>query len=634
MSNIWQKKAILNNSHLSKFVKTKLKQDIENQSQLTSRHKHGTAVYYLSKYIKSNFINRCLTKTPQICLSADNYIQLQNKEEYKSYADALEAQPDLLTYEERMRARRKIIITDSLIFAQGGYHSDFKNLSTPMEAIILSAAGAQLDVEELDYTLYCNPKNGSLKVKAFQSSMNDDVYLWLHALEDYMINHHPDRMMHLRIPGIGAGWFAKTPNGTDLGSQVKQCIINAFGLHLSKEHFPHLEHFEFLYYEEDELDEKSVTALHEAVPTSFSFTDICAPLPAKHSHRILGMINPSDTFGQVANEFGYESLEAMIGNNSSLRFDQSYLFNPELLKSANHIAIHMDGGKSSNSQAKKSNAKPQKKIPIAESKSVSSEIRFVSYNTLTAIEGYEDDFQDTVDAKYRHWHHKSGTRKRLVKKAVVSKNLDLMCLVEVTEEMLEYIFDNTDEFEYVYCERIDDIMGSAIVYRKTRFQCLNQLHKQLLPGNAQVINSLLLQDLESDKLLCVTALHLKAGGEEYEPRRLQEMKAAVKYIEKFAKTKEIAHIISGDFNSNRLAYESLLYDFMVNDKGYDDFFAKYKKGKYWTYWYWEKAIFDYVFIRGDNISASKLLIPVSKHPSPNNEQGSDHLPLYCTFQIQ
>lgn len=271
-------------------------------------------------------------------------------------------------------------------------------------------------------------------------------------------------------------------------------------------------------------------------------------------------------------------------------------------------------------------------------------IHFVSYNTLVDHPAYEDDFKDAIASKYRSWHHSSGIRRNLVRKALLSTGLDLMTLVEVTPSILDFLFngqqETTSRYTYVYCERADG-MGSAIVFDKDRFTLVGNLCIPTLDQHVQMTNSALLLDhQQDDKPICVTALHLKAGYEDQEERRLVEIASAMRQTREWldssfdnANLDKMAHVVAGDLNSNRLAYPSRMYDYMTQQEHYTDVFQTYKHGKFFTYWFWEKAIFDYVFIHGP-ISATEQFIPASSSPSPNQEQGSDHLPIYCTLLLK
>jgi hypothetical protein len=54
---------------------------------------------------------------------------------------------------------------------------------------------------------------------------------------------------------------------------------------------------------------------------------------------VLGTLNPGDCFSIPGNEFNYGSVEAMIGNNTSMRLDQAYFHNPYLLDAKRYIPV-------------------------------------------------------------------------------------------------------------------------------------------------------------------------------------------------------------------------------------------------------------------------------------------------------
>ncbi len=86
-------------------------------------------------------------------------------------------------------------------------------------------------------------------------------------------------------------------------------------------------------------------------------------------------------------------------------------------------------------------------------------------------------------------------------------------------------------------------------------------------------------------------------------------------------------MVAGDLNSDRLDYYSLVKEWMENQE-YSDVFEGYKNNNYITYNHWQQSIFDYIFINGP-IKTTSRYIPVSNKLMPNEEQGSDHFPLYC-----
>jgi len=265
----------------------------------------------------------------------------------------------------------------------------------------------------------------------------------------------------------------------------------------------------------------------------------------------------------------------------------------------------------------------------------------VTYNLLVADPWYEDDVKGSIVPKYRHWHDASGIRKRLLKAAV--QDTDVMALVEVTPEMMAYVTPATHL--YVYANRPGEELGSAIVYDATRFELMASVCIRLNAQAVQIATNVLLRDRTcsgSNKVLCVTALHLKSGYADMELRRQREIQVAVAktnaWLVKQAALHQwqlgsIAHVVAGDLNSDRLAYKSLVQAYML-EQGFTDAFGDYKESNYWTYNYWHKSIFDYVFVTGNTLSVSDRFVPVSTQPSPNEKQGSDHLPMYCNLLLQ
>ena len=298
-------------------------------------------VYYLEDEIKLNdsTIERFLTCVPQVCVNSDRYIMLQNGQEVESYTMAKKLQPLLLTYDERIQSRRKIVLSSSRVYAYGGYNSKVTLLKEPQALLILSACGAQLDVPKLDYKLFIDPKKSELKWNIFLESMRKDVALWLISLENYLINYNEtsnsDRKAQFRVPPIGAGFFAQTSIG-NFGIQVQAAILTAFAdvLESIVDQLNQIEHIEFTYFNVENpliVQTNVIERLHQVFRCSFTNNDICLPLSKHQANRILVVLNPSDTFSIAGNEFSYASVEAEIGNNTTLRIDQSYQHNWQIL---------------------------------------------------------------------------------------------------------------------------------------------------------------------------------------------------------------------------------------------------------------------------------------------------------------
>jgi endonuclease/exonuclease/phosphatase family metal-dependent hydrolase len=264
-------------------------------------------------------------------------------------------------------------------------------------------------------------------------------------------------------------------------------------------------------------------------------------------------------------------------------------------------------------------------------------LRVVCYNMLVASHPFENELNE-IEPRYRNWDSESGIRKILLKRAVA--DCDLWVLCEVTLEMLQYVVPFTHK--YLYAERPYDgwgHWGSAIVYNTLKLAAKGEPLSRLIhsggEGN-QMVLSAVLTEIQSGKEVCVTALHLKAGYEDQERRRLHEIQKAMHFTREWllqsnTDPDKCLSVVAGDLNSDRLAYPSLLREWMI-DSGYADVFSGYKDDRFWTYNYWHRSIFDYIFIRGA-MQVSNCHIPVSEERSPNAQQGSDHVPIRCDLKL-
>ena len=67
--------------------------------------------------------------------------------------------------------------------------------------------------------------------------------------------------------------------------------------------------------------------------------DVLLWTPAEAAAHVCGVLNAGDCYCIPGNEFGYCSVEAMIGNNTDLRVVQSYLHNPYILDACRHVPV-------------------------------------------------------------------------------------------------------------------------------------------------------------------------------------------------------------------------------------------------------------------------------------------------------
>ena len=67
--------------------------------------------------------------------------------------------------------------------------------------------------------------------------------------------------------------------------------------------------------------------------------DVLQWTPEEAAEYTCGALNAGDCYCIPGNEFGYCSVEAMIGNNTDMRVGQHYLHNPYMLDAARHVPV-------------------------------------------------------------------------------------------------------------------------------------------------------------------------------------------------------------------------------------------------------------------------------------------------------
>ena len=253
----------------------------------------------------------------------------------------------------------------------------------------------------------------------------------------------------------------------------------------------------------------------------------------------------------------------------------------------------------------------------------SPSIKFVSYNILTGLPYFENDFSPTLKKKFCAW---GLGREELVKTEVLKA--DIAVLVECTNAQLADILQGTTKFEAHLALKIHESDGTAILFNKSRFVFVKKMKEQLSAQGGQIVFNVVLRDRQTDKMLCVTGLHLKSGDElSKEKRRLIELKSALeitdRYIAEYAGN--ISQVLSGDLNSDAYRYATVVS--LLTQNGYTDIGDNRP-----TYYFWQKSIYDYIFIRGA-IEADSYDVDHVQSKCPNAQQGSDHLAVRCNLVL-
>lgn len=376
-----------------------------------TKTQHTAKVFYNKQYLPDNqAVQRALTKIPAVNVEGDRSGYFQNGLEFPSdphfFANIPEGHPDLLSPLERLAASKKIVYSNSLVFASGGYPvtNPIQPYPKHISAGIFSLAGAAFENDYLHYRLFMlDPKNCKINTKNFEGlfsnlttdfeeakrelsvyDLNDSLarirtglpylartrsgtyyssftktnsVIFLskaysrHLLEDTAlllasVNTTAEEIGKpalLKATAVGMGFFAKINGSCEIDYLLYPYFLRAFKKLLEEQSYPWIAKIEFPTF--SELQQIQFDSVFEnfrnPVAVTQSSRDVLKFTEAETEKYFPCAINPTDAFALTGNEWGFGSVESMMANISSLRFDQVPLVNPLLLDTQNHIPVHI-----------------------------------------------------------------------------------------------------------------------------------------------------------------------------------------------------------------------------------------------------------------------------------------------------
>ena len=281
-----------------------------------------------------------------------------------------------------------------------------------------------------------------------------------------------------------------------------------------------------------------------------------------------------------------------------------------------------------------------------------SKIRFLTYNILTSHNSNE-----SVTSIYESEINAPCWKDRKINIVSDIVKADVIVLVEITKLQLDSILELSKSlkrnYKAVHFLKKDCTDGTAILYDYDRFIDIGWISAYLNPeSNTQIVVSLMLYELATEKEFLVTGLHLKSGYKDMESKREEQITIALDKVNKWLTDNDrnnLPHILAGDLNTEfynspatRL-YENSHYRSKVLTKleayGFTNAFTDYSNtdnlNKYYpyvTYNYWQSSIFDYIYYKHDLVISDQF-IPKIDGKIPDSNFGSDHLPVYVTINI-
>ena len=354
-------------------------------------------VYYLSRYFPSpSSITPLLVHVPFICTGGDSDIETQDGQYQPSLAAARKAFPTLISDHQRRLSRNKCITSLARVYAVGGYRSPLKRFTKEdcFDCIVVSGAGPQFEAKYLDYADFVvTPADGRpsarlpqyahfgtipsaaevarlaqtpdggfvaigghgsglfLHAAGYLASMTECAHLWLSAFDDAVRragsasasgDQPPDgaKKGYMKVSAIGTGFFADVAGaGTNIGRTLMPLLLRAFEQALQRHAYAHVAALEFPDFSPGARFTPTRGAVNGVALVAAPRRDVLDFPAAVRRECVVGLLNPGDCFACVGNERGYASVEAMIGNNTTVRTTQCYVWNERILDEANYVPV-------------------------------------------------------------------------------------------------------------------------------------------------------------------------------------------------------------------------------------------------------------------------------------------------------
>lgn len=399
----WMNKQLADSGLQAKFTCEQLK-----------KSKSSVKVFYNKDYFSSDLtkpfsLDRSLTKIPAVCVDGDSVGYFPNGLSFSGdrtfFSRIPTGHPMFLSPDERLSSAKKVVYSNSSVFASGGYPA-----SNPMQPYkkqinvgIFSLAGCTFETDYLHYRLFMMDRFNSSIMKhdkfshlfdhvpkdfvnakkeldqynnhqslsrirtgfpylarresgSFHSSLRTDnavIFLsdayFRHQLEDVSLlltsvnaeATSSGKPALLKATAVGMGFFARVNGQYGIDHVLYPHYLRAFKKLLTENEYPGIAKIEFPTF--SELQESQFEAIFDKktgpIEVSQTSRDVLKFTEAELDRFFPAAINPSDAFSYTGNEWGFGSVESMIGNVSSLRFDQVHITNPLLLKPEHHISV-------------------------------------------------------------------------------------------------------------------------------------------------------------------------------------------------------------------------------------------------------------------------------------------------------
>ncbi|MCW8387516.1 type IV secretion protein Dot [Fluoribacter dumoffii] len=167
----------------------------------------------------------------------------------------------------------------------------------------------------------------------------EDISLLLSAINETA--KEAQKPAFLKATAVGMGFFAKIDGAYSIQHLLFPYYLRAYKQLIAQNSYPWIAKIEFPVFDEMQrnLFDGIFHSEESPIEISRSSRDVLNVTEEERENYFICMVNPSDAFAYAGNEWGYGSVEAMIGLNSSMRLDQVFHANPRLLDPRHYIGV-------------------------------------------------------------------------------------------------------------------------------------------------------------------------------------------------------------------------------------------------------------------------------------------------------
>lgn len=177
---------------------------------------------------------------------------------------------------------------------------------------------------------------------AYRRHLDEDITLLLKGVDHAAAI--AGKPAFLKATAVGMGYFAQINCQYDIKHQLYPYFLQAFKNALERDTYPHIACIEFPLFEElfNEFYQQFLPEpVYGGVTLRAGRRDLLNFTAEEREQYYVCVVNPSDANALPGNEWTDSSVESMLANNTSLRFDQVHLINPQVLDPSNWVRLRI-----------------------------------------------------------------------------------------------------------------------------------------------------------------------------------------------------------------------------------------------------------------------------------------------------